>query len=129
MTAYFSSRTAKEHKPKLPVLRPAKSIKAADFSKKRLKPVILIAESAFDEESLDCSVGHINVNLRNNLERCMHREHRNTDIENINIVSCNGQRNCSAAACINASKLVYLPENIVAVKNGTNLSDKLCRSV
>ena len=49
-------------------------------------------------KSFDCLINHINVVLRYNLKRCVHRKHGNADINYIHAEVCKIHSNRSAAA-------------------------------
>ena len=70
-------------------------------------------------------VSHIDVELRYLLERRVHGEHGHADIDNVYAEMCDILGNRSAAALVDLAELAYLPDDIVLIKELSELADEL----
>lgn len=76
-------------------------------------------------ECAECLVSHIDVELRYLLERRVHGEHRHADIDNVYAEMCDILGNRSAAALVDLAELAYLPDDIILIKELSELADEL----
>ena len=70
-------------------------------------------------------VSHIDIELRYLLERRVHGEHGHADIDNVYAEMCDILGNRSAAALVDLAELAYLPDDIVLIKELSELADEL----
>lgn len=76
-------------------------------------------------ECAECLVSHIDVELRYLLERRVHGEHGHADIDNVYAEMCDILGNRSAAALVDLAELAYLPDDIILIKELSELADEL----
>ena len=61
-----------------------------------------------------------------NLKRCVHGEHRHTDVEHVDIEVRDKLCDRAAAALIDLAELADLPKHACIVKRAADLRDELC---
>ena len=73
-----------------------------------------------------CGVAHIDVDLADNLKRCVHRKHRYTDVDRVNVKVCDIRRNSAAAAHIkNGDTILVYPKEDEKVIQTDHYLDRL----
>ena len=78
------------------------------------------------EERLEALVGHVDIELGDNLKRCVHGEHRHTDVEHVDIEVRDELCDRAAAALIDLAELADLPKHACIVKRAADFGDELC---
>ena len=87
---------------------------------------ILLYKLLLVEERLEALVGHVDIELGDNLKRCVHGEHRHTDVEHVDIEVRDELCDRAAAALIDLAELADLPKHACIVKRAADFGDELC---